>query len=605
VQRQRRWRPRGRLFFCQQHGRLTHANTIDPNKPRPYYPSVQPVISAKQMRQIDRLTTENYQTPSLLLMQAAAEACLRAIETHFCGNLIGKRAQILCGQGNNGGDGAALAQELSRVGVGVDVVLFGAVSQATGDARTNFEVVRRLASFEAGTSVALRNGPSALSFVECTSVSSWEKLARPRRTYDLIVDALFGTGLSRPLEGVFLQVVQHMALTRRARERSSAERPYIVSIDIPSGLNSDSAVPIGEAVQSDLTVTFTAPKPANVLPPASNLNGRLIVANIGSPAALVEAAASNLFVIEENDVREWLVSTRYTPGSFKNSHGHALVVAGSRGYTGAAVLCGNAAMKSGAGLVTIATPASAQSSVAAAVMPEVMTTALAETDRGAVSDEATDHVMRLARKAEVIAIGPGLSAEDERTRHFVYSVVNQRVTPLVIDADGLNCLAGQSSNGWPPDLRGSKESPLILTPHPGEMMRLLGTTNKSVLDDRVSIARNFATKHDVILVLKGPRSLVAAPDGRVFINPTGNPGLGTAGSGDTLTGIIAGFIAQSVATFNNIADVLSATVAAVYIGGLAGDLAACELGVRTMVASDIREHLGEAIRLLDPKGERP
>ena len=369
---------------------------IDPNIPRPYHPSVQPVISANQMREIDRLTTKNYQTPSLLLMQAAAEACSRAIETHFRDNLAGKKAQILCGPGNNGGDGAALAQELSRGGVRVDVVLFGTVEDTKGDARTNFEIVRRLASFDAGSSATVSHRASALSFVECSSVSAWEELARPRRTYDVVVDALFGTGLSRPLEGIFLQVIEHLALTRRARERSSAARPFVVSIDIPSGLNADLANPIGEAVQADLTVTFTAPKPANVLPPASQLNGKLIVANIGSPSTLVAAAHPNLFVTEENDVREWSVSTRYAPDSFKNSHGHALIVAGSRGYSGAAVLCGNAAMKSGAGLVTIATPASAQSSVAAAAMPEVMTTALRETDRGAVSDEAIDHLLQLA-----------------------------------------------------------------------------------------------------------------------------------------------------------------------------------------------------------------
>jgi NAD(P)H-hydrate epimerase len=538
-------------------------------------------------------------------MQAAAEACLRAIDKHFCGGLTGKKAQILCGPGNNGGDGAALAQELSRLGLTVDVVLFGTVTDTKGDARTNFEIVRRMASFEAGSSANKNHRSSALSFVECNSVSAWEDLARPRRTYDILVDALFGTGLSRPLEGIFLQVLQHLAMTRRARERSSAERPFILSIDIPSGLNADLAKPIGEAVQSDLTVTFTAPKIANVLPPASHLNGKLIVADIGSPSALVSAAHPNLFITEEGDVREWLMSTRYTPQSFKNSHGHVLVVAGSRGYTGAAVLCGSAAMKSGAGLVTIATPASAQLSVVAAAMPEVMTTALAETDRGAVSDGAIDHVMQLASKAAVIAIGPGLSSSDERTRRFVYSLVERRTTPVVIDADALNCLANYSSNGWPEDLQGSKEAPLILTPHPGEMLRLLGTTDKSILDDRVSVARDFATKHNVILVLKGTRSLVAAPDGRVFINPTGNPGLGTAGSGDTLTGIVAGFVAQSVATLNDNADVLSATVAALYIGGFAGDLAASKLGMRTMVASDIREHLSEAICSLDPLGETP
>ncbi len=557
------------------------------------------------MRQIDRLTTQDYETPSLLLMHAAAGACFRAIETYFCGDLAGKKAQILCGQGNNGGDGAALALELSRAGVDVAVVLFGTVANATGDARTNFEIVRRLASFDAGSRGPVNHRPTALSFFECGSVSAWEELARPRLTYDLIVDALFGTGLSRPLEGILLQVVQHLALIRRARERSSAARPVIVSIDIPSGLNADSAQLIGAAVQSDLTVTFTAPKPANVLPPAWALNGKLIVADIGSPSILVEAANSNLFVIEENDVRDWLVSTRYTPGSFKNSHGHALVVAGSRGYTGAAVLCGNAAMKSGVGLVTIATPASAQSLVATAAMPEIMTTALAETDRGAVSDQAIDHVMQLASKAAVIAIGPGLSVEDERTRRFVYSLVKQRTTPVVIDADALNCLANYSSYGWPADLHGSKEAPLLLTPHPGEMLRLLGTTDKSILDDPVFVARDFATRHNLILVLKGTRSLVAAPDGRVFINPTGNAGLGTAGSGDTLTGIIAGFVAQAVATLRENADALVAAIAALYIGGLAGDFAARDLGMRTMVASDIREHLSEAVRSVDSKGEQP
>jgi hydroxyethylthiazole kinase-like uncharacterized protein yjeF len=255
--------------------------------------------------------------------------------------------------------------------------------------------------------------------------------------------------------------------------------------------------------------------------------------------------------------------------------------------------------------VTIATPTSAQASVAAAAMPEVMTTALAETDRGAVSDLALDSAVHLASTVSVMAIGPGIGSDDERTRKFVYSLVKQRVTPVVIDADGLNCLAKYSSAGWPEDLHGSKEAPLILTPHPGEMLRLVGTTDRSLLDDRVSVARAFATKYNLILVLKGTRSLVAAPDGRVFINPTGNAGLGTAGSGDTLTGIIAGFIAQTVITSSENSEVLLAAVAALYIGGLAADMAARDLGMRTMVASDIRKHLSEAICSLDPEGERP
>jgi NAD(P)H-hydrate epimerase len=346
-------------------------------------------------------------------------------------------------------------------------------------------------------------------------------------------------------------------------------------------------------------VTFTAPKAANVLPPASHFNGKLVVADIGSPEELIESVGSNLFVVEPDDVRNWLVRTRYTPDSFKNTHGHVLVIAGSRGYTGAAVLCGNAAMRSGAGLVTIATPASAQASVAATAMSEVMTAPLAETDRGAVSDVGIDHVKRLAANASVIAIGPGLTAEDDRTRRFVYSIVKERNTPMLIDADALNCLSP-----WPGELQGSEEAPLVLTPHPGEMLRLLGIEDKSALNDRVAVARDFATKHNIVLVLKGSRALIATPE-RVFINPTGNAGLGTAGSGDTLTGIIAGFIAQGVATLKQNADVLDATISAVYVGGLAGDLAARDLGMRSMVASDIREHLSEAICSLDPDGEHP
>jgi len=547
------------------------------------------------MRVIDRLTVEQYATPSTLLMEAAASATLKSISSQFQENLQGKRALILCGRGNNGGDGAALARGLARAGVHTDVVLFGELKDTRGDARINFEAVRRLASFEAGSNSL----PAALSFVECDSVQSWEAIARPRRAYDVMVDALFGTGLTRPLEGIYVQVIEHLALSRRARERAFGVRPLIVSIDIPSGLNADLSASIGPTVEADLTITFTAPKPANVLPPACYYGGELVVANIGSPASLLDAANSQLFVIEAGDARKWLVRTRYTPESYKNTHGHALVIAGSRDYTGAAALCGNAAIGSGAGLVTVAVPASAEAAVAARSMPEVITMALAETDRGAVSDEAINHVLQLATKADVLAIGPGLTSEDERTRRFVRSVVERRTTPVIIDADGLNCLAP-----WPANLRGSQAAPLILTPHPGEMARLLGG-DKSALADRVAAAREFATRNEVIVLLKGSRSLIAAPDGRVFVNPTGNAGLGTAGAGDTLTGIITGFNAQAFATLKGSANALEATIAALYVSGLAGDLAAKEKGMRTMVASDIREHFSAAIRSLDNEGEMP
>ena len=555
---------------------------------------MQPVLSAEQIREIDRLTVENYHTSSLLLMEAASSACMEAIRSRLGGQLEGKKALILCGKGNNGGDGAALARAMTRSGMPCSVVLFGKLSLTTGDARTNFESVARLASFEAGS----HELPPPLTFIECESVAAWEQLARPRRAYDVIVDALFGTGLKRPLEGIFLKVIQHLSMLREARERASGFRPLVLSIDIPSGLDADKPQPIGPASRADFTVTFTAPKPANVLSPACDFGGELIVADIGSPSSLIEATRPRLFLTEADDARQWLASTRYTRDSYKNSHGHVLFAAGSRGYSGAAALCGNAAMRAGAGLVTVATPASAQGSVAGNVIPEVITTALAETDRGAISNEAAAHFLKLAEKVTVVAIGPGLTADDERTREFVRTVVEKRNSPCVIDADGLNALAP-----WPAELKGFDEHPLVLTPHPGEMLRLLGSKDKAALDDRVEAARKLATEQHVILVLKGSRSLVASPDGRVFINPTGNAGLGTAGAGDTLTGLIAGFLAQAYATLGESADAVQATIAALYVGGLAGDFAARKLGMRTMLASDIREHFGDAIRSLDPQGE--
>ena len=547
------------------------------------------------MREIDRLTTEHFATPSLLLMEAAANAAARAIAARFEDHLSGKNVLIYCGRGNNGGDGAALGRALWLRGAHVDLLLVGRVEETQGDARTNFEMLRHLASFAAGSKTL----PSPLTFIECETVAAWEKLASLGK-YDIRVDALFGTGLSRPLEGIAQHIVEHLELLREVRLRSLAAAPLIVSLDIPSGINADSAELNGPAVCADMTATFTAPKPANVLPPASQYQGQLVIADIGSPPALLEAAPSKLFLVEEEDARRWLIKTRYTPDSYKNTHGHALLIAGSRGMTGAAALASNAAMRAGAGLVTIAAPSSAQAAVAARTVPEVMTAALAETDRGAVSEAALENVLRLAEKASVLAIGPGLTSDDERTRNLVRALVERRKTPVVIDADALNALAP-----WPLSLKGSAELPLILTPHEGEMLRVLGTERKDALQDRVRAAREFATEHQVILVLKGTRTLTAAPDGSVFINPTGNAGLGTAGAGDTLTGIITGFVAQSFAFLKDEADAVEAVVAAVYAGGLAGDIAARELGMRSLVASDIREHLHRAITQLDPEGEQP
>lgn len=544
------------------------------------------------MREIDRLTTERYAVPSLLLMESAAAAAAREIIPLLPKSPEDSDVIVLCGRGNNGGDGAALARQLCLMGAHVTVALFGRVEEAKGDARVNFEIVRALSADSAGI----------LLFHECTTLEEWEHVLHKQslRPFDLIVDALFGTGLTRPVEGLHEEAVRCINWTLDARDDDERGAPLVVALDLPSGLNADSGKPIGPAARADLTVTFTAPKTANALPPASTLGGRLVVADIGSPLGLIDEAASRLFLVEAEDAGLWLRRTRYTPDSYKNTHGHAFVVAGSRGMTGAAVLCADAAMRSGAGLVTLAAPESALPAIAPRLMPEVMTVPLKETEAGSVSADASEQFERLSERATVVAVGPGLTREHESTRRFVRETLERRRTPLVIDADGLNALSP-----WPEELKGTREAPVILTPHEGEMLRLLGAAESSALDERARVVAEFATAQSIFVVLKGTRTLVAAPDGRVFVNPTGNAGLGTAGSGDTLTGVITGFLAQEFGSKKREGDALAAVLAAVYVAGLAGDLAARALGMRTMVASDVRSYLGAAVRALDPEGETP
>jgi NAD(P)H-hydrate epimerase len=572
---------------------------------------VRKIVTAAEMREIDRLTTERYAVPSLLLMETAANAALREIVPLLPEEPEGRNVIVICGRGNNGGDGAALARQLCLSGAQVVVALIGRVEETKGDARVNFEIARALSEGGAFGETGLHDAaglscfagsPGLLFFHECTTEKEWgEVIYEPGyQPFDLIVDALFGTGLTRPLAGLHAEVVRCIERKLDSRDDSDGEAPLVVSLDLPSGLDADSGLPIGPAARADLTVTFTAPKPANVLAPASTYGGRLAVADIGSPLSLIEEAPSKLFLVGAEDACLWLRRTRYTPDSYKNTHGHAFVVAGSRGMTGAAVLCADAAMAAGAGLVTLASPESALSAITPRLSPEVMTAALKETEAGSVSAEAYAQFEGLSGRASVVAVGCGLDSGHESTRGFVRACLERRRTPLVIDAGGLNALSP-----WPEELKGTRETPVVLTPHAGEMLRLLGSAEPSALDERVRVVAEFAAKQGLFVVLKGTRTLVAAPDGHVFVNPTGNAGLGTAGSGDTLTGVIAGFLAQEFGAKRREGDALAAVLAAVYVAGLAGDLAAREQGMRTMVASDVRKYLGAAVRSLDPEGETP
>ena len=530
------------------------------------------ILTADEMREVDRLTTERYNVPSILLMENAAARTVEAVEKKF-GATLGQRALVVCGKGNNGGDGAAVARLLTIKGAAVDVLLLGRVDDARGDAKINFEIIRSLAA--SSTQVRL---------IEIANVEQL-RAAATAHPPDLIVDAIFGTGLGRPAAGLFAEAIELI--------NALGERIPVVAVDVPSGIASDAAELIGPAVRARLTVTFTAPKVANVLPPACDAGGELVVGHIGSPDDLIAACGSRLNLVEAADVARWLAASRRGPQANKGDAGKVLVIAGSRGKTGAACMVGEAAMRAGAGLVTVATPESSQPVVAAHIAAECMTEPLAETALGAVSREAAGRATELAAVRDVVAMGPGLGSSEETTRAFVRSVVVQRERPMVLDADALNALVP-----WAENVGGSRDHPLILTPHPGEMARLTGRTISEVVDNRVEVAREFATAHALILVLKGSRTLVAAPDGEVYVNPTGNAGMATGGTGDVLTGIVAGLLAQKPD------EPLAATVAAVYLHGLAGDLAAAELGTRAMMATDITARLGQAFILAGGEAER-
>ena len=559
---------------------------------------MQKVVAAEEMREIDRLTTEKYGIPSILLMENAAHAAARVITEKLGGSVAGKSFLILCGKGNNGGDGAALARILALQGAIVDVILFGEIKEAKNDAKTNFQIIEKIAHSNkpkhekkqlAGTWFSI-NSQGTLSFNNCLTVKEWsndEEIKEILSRANVIVDALFGTGLTRKLESLFFSVAQSVAW--KFEDRLLKFNPFIVSLDLPSGFNADSSKPIGENVRADLTVTFTAPKLANVFPPATNFNGELFVEDIGSPQELIDNSPSQLFLAEKEDAQNWIEQTKFSSASYKNARGRALIIAGSKKMAGAAVLAANAAMVSGIGLVRVATPESARDAVASRTAPETLIAGVKETKSGAISHAALEEVFELTEKADVVLIGSGLSSDENSTKKFVRQFVEQRKLPVLIDADGLNALA-------PFDLKGSDELPLILTPHIGEMRRLLGVDDKADLSDRVKIVREFTEKHHVILVLKGERNLVAAPDGRVVISPTGNSGLGKAGSGDTLAGIVAGFLAQAVGMK---VDFFETVVAALYIAGLAGDIAAEKFGKRVMTASDVRECLAEAFKDLE------
>jgi ADP-dependent NAD(P)H-hydrate dehydratase / NAD(P)H-hydrate epimerase len=509
------------------------------------------ILNAAQMRDADRRTIEEIGIPSIVLMENAGRQVVAAMEARI-DSLPEARVAILCGRGNNGGDGFVVARVLHQRGVEVQVFVVGSAGEIRGDARINLDILGRL----------------GLTVVEIASEEDWEAHGSSVAGYDVIVDALFGTGLSAPLSGLAETVVSDV----------NAMGLPIVSVDLPSGLSADRPDVIGACVDASLTVTLTSPKLPLVVPPGASHAGDLVIADIGIPDEVIDSVGGpRVEVLTRGEVRA-VVQPRASD-SHKGEFGHVLVVSGSRGKTGAAHLAAMGALRSGAGLVTVATPRSCQATVAA-MGAEYMTEGLDETPAGTVAATALDRV--LALPADVIAVGPGLGTGTE-VRQFVRGLLDRSGVPLVLDADALNAFAGEASS-----LAGREGLDIIITPHPGEMARLTGRQTNEVQADRIEAARALAISNRLYVVLKGHRTVIATPEGTVVINTTGNPGMASGGAGDVLTGMIAAWLAQLL-------DAEAACRLGVYLHGAAGDLAEADEGEVAMTAGDILSHLGDAV----------
>jgi hydroxyethylthiazole kinase-like uncharacterized protein yjeF len=526
------------------------------------------IVSVAEMREIDRSTSVRFGVPSLTLMENAGSAVARFVLSDYP---QAERVGVICGKGNNGGDGFVAARKLLEAGRAVRVLLLCDPKELRGDAAHMFhEMVRKLHPLKIAPVIARE--ASGLDSAEVREVFA----------ADVIVDAILGTGFRPPMSALYAAAIGRMNSVPAA----------VVAVDIPSGADADamraktaSGGGASENVTSenetsvnqaraDAVVTFTAPRPAHIF--AALTSGPTVVAPIGSPR---EAVASELGLQVSTALDFASLLAPRARDANKGSYGHVLVIGGSVGKTGAAAMAGFAALRAGAGLSTVATAKSALPTVAS-FHPELMTEALPETEQGTISVRALGSGLDSLLARKTLAIGPGISRNSE-TAEFVRAVVERAGASsgdsagMVVDADALNAFEGMAGK-----LNGRGRT-LVITPHPGEMSRLTGLSIAEIQANRLEVARKFAREHELIVVLKGHRTLITAPDGTVWVNPTGNPGMATGGTGDVLTGMVAGLVAQHPK------DAFLATALAVYLHGLAGDLAAEALGENSLVATDL------------------
>ena len=495
------------------------------------------ILTAEQMKRIDRRATERFGIPSIVLMENAATAVVDAIFAHYpqC-----DRVAVICGVGANGGDGFAVARHLENRGVVPVILIAGDRAKYAGDALTNLTICERLGipMYDAGTSVdeALAHAADA----------------------DVIVDAIFGTGLNRAPEGIYAELIREIAELRLP----------VVAVDLPSGANASSPVPFEPCLNAEVTVTFAAPKLCHVFEPAASYCGEVIVADISIPEAAIEDENVTLALITPRDLQP-LVAPRLS-STHKGTYGHLAVIAGSPGRGGAAVMCARGAIRTGAGLVTVMTDAETAKLVHAGSI-ESMT-------------YSGDDLAAFLDKKSAVLIGPGL-ADDEASYTRVRELIASIDLPAIIDASALNAFASRANELNP------HKRPRVITPHPGELARLLGRTTKEINDDRISAAREAARITNCVAVLKGFQTLIADPEGQVRVNPTGNPGMASGGMGDVLAGIIGALLAREV-------DPFEAAFCGVYLHGLAGDILKDELGDTGLAATDLAERVPLAIQRL-------
>ena len=522
------------------------------------------VVTAAEMRQIDQDTIEDIGIPGIVLMETAGSAIVRAIEQHYptC-----QRIGILAGKGNNGGDGIVIARQLAHAGRDVYLFLVSPQESFTGEAHINLQIAKRLT-----TSFSSQTAPKGGLRIE-EVLTNQETSLNQISSCELVVDAIFGTGLRGAVRDPIAAVINAI---------NNLPTP-ILSVDLPSGLDADTGHPLGTCVQADRTVTIGLPKRGLLMHPGAELAGKLEVVDIGFPKQVVDAQDIKVNWTTATQASHWIPPR--PAASHKGSYGRVLVVAGSTGMTGAAALASEAALRAGAGLVTLATPKHLNP-ILEGLLPEVMTLPLPETEAGSLAVSATSAILEFAEKTKsVLAIGPGLSQHPE-TVSFVHQLVRENREQglslrMVIDADGLNALS-QDRN-----ILSLLDRETVLTPHPGEMARLTGASVPTLEKDRIHTAQQFASEHSLTLVFKGAPTVSADANGDAWINSTGNPGMATGGMGDVLTGVIAGLMAQGLSSE-------TAAVLGVYLHGLAGDIAAEALGRHGLIASDVLKAIPQA-----------